>query len=142
MATIHKEVLIDAPPDHVWHAVRDIGAVHTRLVRQFVVDTRLDGDSRLVTFADGTVVRERIVDVDDRARRMAYAVVEWRATHHNASMQVSAVGDTRSRLVWIADLLPDDLAALVDGMMEQGCAAMKQTLESSFRDTGHPVARQ
>ena len=130
MASIHKEILIDAPPDHIWDAVRDIGAIHTRLARQFVLDTRIDGDSRLVTFADGTVVRELIVDVDDSARRIAYAV-EWQATHHHASIQVFADGNMRSRLVWIADLLPNDLADLVDGMMEKGCAAMKQTLESS-----------
>lgn len=133
MASIYKELRIDAPADHVWDAVRDIGAVHIRLARQFVVDTHVDGDSRLVTFADGTVVRERIITVDDRARRVAYAAIEWRATHHHASMQVFPVDATHSRLVWIADLLPNDLAPLVDGMMEQGGATMKQTLESSFR---------
>lgn len=130
MASIHKEVLIDAPPEHVWDAIRDVGAIHTRLARRFVLDTRLDGDDRLVTFAGGTVVRERIVDIDDRARRIAYSVVEWRATHHHASIQVFPDGDRRSRIVWITDLLPADLAEIVDGMMEQGCAAMKQTLES------------
>jgi hypothetical protein len=130
MASIHREVLIDALPEHIWDAIRDVGAIHTRLARQFVVDTRMDGDSRLVTFAEGTVVRERIVDIDDSARRIAYSVVEWRATHHSASIQVFAAGDRRSRLVWITDLLPNDLAEFVAGMMEQGCEAMKRTLES------------
>ena len=129
MASIHKELTINAPPERIWDAVRDVGAIHTRLARQFVLDTRIDGDSRLVTFAGGTVVRERIVDVDDRARRLAYSVVEWRATHHNASIQVFPDGDGRSRIVWIADLLPNELADQMSGMMEQGCAAMKRTLE-------------
>jgi len=133
MASIHKEIVIDAPPELIWDAVRDVGAVHKRLARQFVTDTRLEGDSRLVTFADGTVVRELIVDVDDQARRVAYAVVEWRARHHHASMQVLADGNRRSRLVWITDVLPDELATFIDGMMEQGCAAMKATLESPVR---------
>ena len=131
MASIRKEILIDAPPGTIWDAVRDVGAIHTRLAQQFVLDTRLEGDSRLVTFAGGAVVRERIVDVDDRARRLAYSVVEWRATHHNASIQVFPAGDRRSRIVWIADLLPDELADLVGGLMEQGCAAMKRTLETA-----------
>jgi len=130
MASIHKEIVIDAPPEHVWDAIRDVGAIHARLAKGFVLDTRLEGDSRLVTFAGGAVVRERIVDVDDRARRLAYSVVEWRTTHHNASLQVLAEGKG-SRVVWIADLLPDDLADLVGGLMEQGCAAMKRTLEES-----------
>ena len=131
MASIHKEIVIDAPPEHVWSAIRDVGAIHSRLAEGFVVDTRLDGDARLVTFANGVTVRERIVDIDDRAWRLAYAVVEWQATHHNASMQVFADGAARSRIVWTADLLPDSLAELVGGLMEQGSGAIVRTLERS-----------
>jgi carbon monoxide dehydrogenase subunit G len=131
MASIHKEVIIDAPAGHIWDAIRDVGAIHTRLARGFVTDTRLEGDARDVTFTNGAVVRERIVDLDDRARRIAYAAVGGRFTHHSASIQVFPDGDSRSRVVWIADLLPHDLAELVGGMMEQGCAAMKRTLEES-----------
>ena len=130
MASIHKELEINAPAEDVWDAVRDVGAVHTRLARQFVIDTQLDGDSRLVTFANGEVVRERIVTMDDLARRLVYAVVDWRTTHHNASFQV-VPGDTGCRLVWITDLLPDSLAALVNGFVEQGCVAIRQTLETA-----------
>ena len=131
MASIRKELIVDAPADHVWAALRDIGQVHTRLAREFVIDTRLDGDSRLVTFANGEVVRERIVDIDDRARRLAYAAVDWRTTHHNASFQVTPDGDGRSRLTWVTDLLPDALADLVGGFVDQGCVAIKRTLETS-----------
>jgi carbon monoxide dehydrogenase subunit G len=131
MASIHKEVLIDAPADRIWDALRDVGAIHTRLARGFVTDTRLEGDTRDVTFSNGAVVRERIVDLDDRVRRIAYAAVGGRFTHHSASIQVFPDGDSRSRVVWIADLLPNDVAALIGGMMEQGCAAMKRTLEQS-----------
>ena len=130
MASIRKEIVLNATPEHVWAALRDVGAVHTRLAREFVTDTRLDGDSRLVTFANGEVVRERIVDIDDEARRLAYAAVDWRTLHHNASFQVVPDGEGRCRLVWITDLLPDSLAALVGGFVEQGCAAIRQTLET------------
>ncbi len=132
MASIHKEIAVDAPADHVWAAFRDIGGVHIRLARDFVVDTRLEGDSRLVTFANGAVVRERIIDVDDGSRRLAYSAVGWRATHHHASFQVFAEGAERSRIVWVADLLPDHLADVVDAMMEQGSTAIKRTLERTM----------
>jgi len=130
MASIRKDLMVDAPTEDVWDAIRDVGAVHTRLARQFVQDTRLEHDTRVVTFANGEVVRERIVDIDDQARRLAYSVVEWRTTHHNASFQVVPDGDGRCRLVWITDLLPHSLAELVGGFMEQGCAAIKATLEA------------
>jgi uncharacterized protein YndB with AHSA1/START domain len=131
MASIHKEVVVDAPPEAVWEAVRDIGAIHERLARGFVVDTRLEGDSRLVTFDGGFVARERIVDVDDGSRRLAYSVIEGRPTHHNASIQVFPEAEGLSRIVWIADVLPNEIAGVIGGMMEKGCAAMKQTLEQS-----------
>src|SRR5471030_2494595 len=88
MAYIHRETVVEAHADRAWDALRDVGAIHTRLAREFVVDTRLDGDSRLVTFAGGLVARERIIDVDDRARRLAYAIVEGRPAYHHASIQV------------------------------------------------------
>ena len=137
MASIRKDLIINASAEHVWAAVRDIGAIHTRLAQQFVIDTKLAGDSRLVTFANGEVVRERIVDIDDRARRLAYAVVEWRTTHHNASFEVVPEGDGRCRLIWVTDLLPDSLAELVGGFVGQGCVAIKQTLEISAREGEH-----
>ncbi len=128
MASIHKEIVVDAAPEAVWDAVRDVGAIHTRLAREFVLDTRLEGDTRLVTFAGGVVVRERIVDVDNGRRRLAYSVVEGQPTHHNASIQVFPEPGGRSRIVWITDLLPNEIAEFIGGMMDKGCTAMKATL--------------
>jgi hypothetical protein len=95
----------------------------------FVTDCRLEGDARIVTFANGLVARELIVDVDDAARRLVWSVVQGRPTHH----KVFAEAGGRSRLVWIADLLPNDLAGAIGGMMEQGMRSMKQTLEATTR---------
>ena len=130
MASIRKEIVIEASPKHVWDAVRDVGAVHERLAPGFVVDTRLEAGARVVTFANGLVARELIVDVDDEARRLAWAVVgSPRLTHHNASMQVFDDGDRGSRVVWIADLLPNEIAGTIAAMIEEGLGAMKKTLE-------------
>jgi carbon monoxide dehydrogenase subunit G len=130
MASIRQEILIEAPAESVWGAVRDVGAVHARLAPGFVVDTRLEEGARIVTFSNGLVARELIVDVDDAARRLCWAVVgSKRLTHHNASLQVFADGEGRSRVVWIADLLPDAVAGDIRAMIEQGMVVMKKTLE-------------
>ena len=115
----------------VWAAVRDVGALHTRLVPGFVVDCRLDGDARIVTFANGVVARELIVDINEHDRRLVWAAVGGRLSHHNASVQVFAEGAEASRLVWIADLLPNELAANIEQMIEHGIGAMKKTLDRS-----------
>jgi carbon monoxide dehydrogenase subunit G len=130
MASIRKEIVIDAPADKIWDVVRDVGAVHRRMAPGFVVDTRLEEGARVVTFANGLIARELIVDVDDAARRLVWAVVgSPRLTHHNASMQVFADGEHRSRVVWIADVLPNEVAGHIAGMMDGGLATMKKTLE-------------
>jgi uncharacterized protein YndB with AHSA1/START domain len=138
MACIRKEVLIDASPEDVWAAVRDWGALHERLVPGFAVDTRLDGEDRIVTFGNGTVLRERLVDLDDESRRLAWAVVDGPYTHHNASAQVFAEGENGARFVWTADLLPNELAAGTGEAMEQGTNVVKQTLEAQAARTGRP----
>src|SRR5262245_27881337 len=125
MASIHREITIDARPEAVWDALRDIGALHTRLVPGFVTDVKLEEGARVVTFGNGTVARELIVDCDERARRLAWSAIGGPLTHHNASAQVFADGERRSRFVWIADLLPHELAPAIAGMMDQGLAVMK-----------------
>ena len=67
MASIRKHIQIEAPPDKVWDALRDVGALHTRLVPGFVTDTRMEENARVVTFGNGMVAREEIVSVDDGA---------------------------------------------------------------------------
>jgi len=131
MASIRKERLIDASPDDVWAALRDWGALHERLVPGFVADARLDGDDRIVTFFNGAVVRELLVDLDDEARRLAWSVVDGPYTHHNGSAQVYSDREGRTRFVWIADLLPNELAERTDELMEQGIDTVKKTLEST-----------
>jgi carbon monoxide dehydrogenase subunit G len=128
MASIRKELVVDAPAEQVWDAVRDVGAIHRRLVPGFVTDCRLDGDARVVTFGNGVTVRELIVDLDDAARRLVWSARGGRLSHHNASLQVFEEGG-RTRLIWIADLLPNEMAPAIAGMIEQGLAAMKRTLE-------------
>ncbi|MCA0317238.1 MAG: SRPBCC family protein [Proteobacteria bacterium] len=134
MASIRKEVVIEAPPAEVWSAVRDYGQVHTRLCPGVVVDTRMEsGELRVVTFASGLVLRELIVDVDDQARRFVWSAIGGRAKHHNGAMQVLDEGPRASRLVWVADILPHNLGPVVAAIMEEGLAVTKAHLEAKAR---------
>ena len=128
MASIHKDILIDASAADVWDAVRDFGALHTRLAPGFVLDTKLDGDARIVTFSNGTVARELMVDCDDDRRRLAYAVRSERLTQHSASIQIIAEGDDRCRMIWITDVLPHEIAPYISAQMDQGALAVQAAL--------------
>lgn len=130
MASIHRDIVIHAPADQVWSALQDVGALHTRLVPGFVTDCRLEEGARVVTFGNGIVARELILDVDADRRRVAWSATGGRLTHHNASAQVVAEGDARCRVLWIADLLPHAMAPAIAGMIEAGLAAMKDAQEA------------
>jgi hypothetical protein len=86
MASIRREFFIEAPVTAVWDAVRDVGALHTRLVPGFVTGCKLKRGAR---------------------------------------------GDERTRAVWTADLLPDDMEKPIAAMIHQGGAAMKKALDRS-----------
>ena len=131
MATIHKEIKIERSKEFVWDAIRDVGAIHKRLVPGFVSDCKLEGDWRIVTFGNGMIVRELIVDVDDNTCRHAWSARGEPLTHHNASVQVFSDGQDKCRVVWIADLMPNEVAGAIGEMIHQALQTMKQTLESS-----------
>ena len=131
MATIEKAIEIARDRAFVWDAVRDVGSIHKRLVPGFVLDCRLEGDSRIITFANGMVMREVIVTVNDETCRHVWSARGAPLTHHNASLQVFADGAGKCRVVWIADLLPDEVCDTVENMILQGLAVMKQTLEGN-----------
>ena len=129
MASIHRDIPIDTRAEDAWAAVRDFGAVHRRLAPGFVLDARLDDDARIVSFANGSTARELLVDCDDSRRRLVYAVASERVKHYNASVQVIADGEARARLIWIVDLLPNEIAPYIAGQMDQAALAMQKALD-------------
>ena len=139
MATIRRELALNAPPTQVWDVIRDVGAIHRRLAPGFVTDTRLEEGARVVTFANGVVARELIVSVEEEVRRLVWSVVGGRATHHNSSFQVFPGTRGGTRLVWITDVLPDAVAAPFATMIEEGCKAIQATLGSGSTAAGDPA---
>jgi hypothetical protein len=130
MATNRREVALASPADKVWGAVRDFGQVHTRVAPGFLTDLKMDQGDRIVTFFNGSVARERLVTLDDAERRLVYSIVEGRAAHYSAALQVFADGPAASRLVWTIDFLPDEIAPGLAGMVDHALPFLKKALEA------------
>ncbi|MDR0183956.1 SRPBCC family protein [Lysobacter arvi] len=131
MASIQRDIDVDVPLRDAWDALRDVGRIHQRLVPGFVADCRMEGRVRVVTFGNGSVLREPILDIDDARHRVAWAAVGGPFEHYNASVQAFDLGGDRTRIRWIADLLPDEAASTVDGRIAEGLSVMKRTLEGT-----------
>jgi len=132
MASIHSDVLVNVGAEQAWAALREVGNV-ARLFADVLVDARLDGDLRTVTFANGSIVRERIIDIDEARRRVAYAVLDEPFAHHNASMQILPEAPSTCRFVWISDFLPGSVAGGVAPLIEAGSQAFKRNVEEQSR---------
>jgi carbon monoxide dehydrogenase subunit G len=131
MATIRKDIPLKVPAAQVWDVIRDVGAIHTRLAPGFVLNTRMEEGARVVTFANGHVARELIVTVDEETKRLVYSVVGGTATHHNASFQVIPTADNQTSLVWITDVLPDNVVAPLSAMIDAGSTVIQRTLNET-----------
>jgi carbon monoxide dehydrogenase subunit G len=128
MASINLEKTLAVSPDAAWAVLSRTDRAHEAFP-DVLASCQQQGDLRTVTFANGAVVKERIVDVDPARRRIAYGVVEGRFTHHSAAMQIVEDGEGRSRFIWTADFLPAEAAAMVGPLMEQGAEAFARTVE-------------
>ena len=130
MASIYKELLLETTADTAWAALRQPGEARA-LFAPVLVDSHMQGDVRTVRFADGSVVEERIITIDDDRKRIVYAAEKGTPmTHHHASMQLIPEGGGRCRFVWITDLLPDSVAASISPLIDGGSQALKANLES------------
>lgn len=134
MTSVQREIIIEADAADVWAVVGDFVDGPLRMAPGFVTDSRLDEpEVRVVTFANGSVLRERLIALDNEVRRLVFSVIggTMQPTHDNASMQVFSEGGSRSRFVWIHDVRPDDLAFPMGAGMDRGLTIFKETLESS-----------
>jgi hypothetical protein len=122
MASLYREAVLAVPADAAWAALRDAGAVD-RLFPGVLVAARLDGDLRIVTFADEQEVRERILGLDETRCRIAYAVLR-EGLLHAAAMRVTPDGPDRCRFLWTTDVWPDAAAARIGALMDAGIAAL------------------
>jgi hypothetical protein len=130
VASMQYELTLDVDADKAWAALRQVGLAH-KLFAGTLIDGRLDGDVRTVSFAGGLVTREQIIDVSEDRRRVAYSVIEGTPmTHHNASMQIVAIDEGRCRFIWIADFLPDAFGGTMAPLVKEGAQALKANLES------------
>jgi hypothetical protein len=126
MATIYREVDLDAHADEAWRRLADVGAVDKLI--DYLGPVTVDGDRRSCSLGDQGELNELIVTVDHDRRRLAYSIREspLKFTHHSASWQVTPEGD-KSRLVWITDVKPDSAAAL-EALIDQTADSIQRNL--------------
>jgi uncharacterized protein YndB with AHSA1/START domain len=127
MASIIMETLVGATAASVWEALSNVGEAH-RIFSGVLSDCRLEGENvRIATFANGNVIRERIISAEDEHMRVAYTVTGGNFEHHNASMQIIPQDGDTCRFVWVCDVLPNAAADRIRPLMSAGMVALKRS---------------
>lgn len=121
--TVEKPLAVSA--DRAWALLRDTSAAH-KAFPGVLTGCSQEGDVRTATFAAGMSVQERIVDLDDARRRVAYTIVGRGFDHHNASMQILDDGEGKSRFLWTTDFIGD--SPMMRPLMEQGAEAFARAV--------------
>ena len=124
MASIHQNIHVDADADDAWDAVRDFGAVHERVARGFVTDTRARRRR------PHRHVRQRRRGPRAPRRRSTTtaggsSTPSSRARSASPTTRRQRRGDRRRRrrragCVWTTDVLPDTVAPTIGSMMDAG----------------------
>jgi carbon monoxide dehydrogenase subunit G len=127
MATIYRELDLDADADEAWRRMADVKAVNKLI--DFLGAVTIDGDRRSCALGEQGELNELIVTVDNDRRRLVYSIREspFNFAHHSASWQVTPDGD-RSRLVWITDLKPDSVAPEFEKVIDQAADSIQRNL--------------
>jgi len=129
MASIHIESAVGVSADMAWQELKRIGDAD-KLFAPVLTGAEMHGDIRTARFGNGLVVHERVIDVDDARRRVAYSALDSPVlTYHHASMQIIEEAPDRCRFVWTTDFLPAEAANDLRGLIEAGTAALKTNLE-------------
>jgi Polyketide cyclase / dehydrase and lipid transport len=132
MASIYRDLDVDVSAERAWGELRRVGEPD-KLFAPVLIGAQLNGDTRTVRFANGMIAQERILDVDDNRRRVAYTVLDGPGmTFHHASMQIVDAGPDRCRFVWITDFLPQEIGDSIMPLIEQGASALKSNLERRY----------
>ncbi|WP_296650071.1 SRPBCC family protein [Paraburkholderia sp.] len=127
MTSLFRELELETDAAHAWRALRDPGnAAHA--FAGVLTNCTFDGDTRTVTFANGAVIQERIVTIDETRMRIAYAVLSDQFEHHHASMQIVPDGPGHCRFLWQSDFLPEARREMVEPLVDAGCAAFARNV--------------
>ena len=132
MTEVRQQGELGAGVDEVWKVVGDFGG----FIEVMGMPAELEGEGigqtrRIMMGAEATV--ERLEERDEAAKRLVYSIVvgPLPVTDYRSTMQLSAIGDGRTRLDWSSTFEPgeglseNDAVRIVAGIYQGGIAVLQ-----------------
>ena len=135
MPMVEFSAVLDSDAGHAWGVLKKFGEIHKwhpSIVESSIEDNQPDGlvgCIRKLTLADGAIVRERLLSVDDRNLTLSYRFEEAPLPLDNyvATVKLAALtGQSKTFINWSASFDLQDLNTaehyqeLIRGLIEDG----------------------
>lgn len=150
MPHVFASTVIPAPVDQIWGFVRDFARIdvwHPDVTKVSIDGTDPGpqvGQERTITLRDGSVMRERLLALDDAQRSYTYSLIEspLPISAHSSTVALSPVTtDDATFVSWSADFVVEGSVppGLTDGVRDQvmivGFDGMRARAAASSRRT-------
>jgi hypothetical protein len=132
MAEVHEEGELGASVDEVWKLISDFGGFIEAM--GLPVDLEGEGIGQTRTIKMGAVPTiEKLEERDDANKRLVYSIIQAALPVENylATMQLSAAGDGRTKIVWTSkfdiagDTSPEDAVNIMSGIYKAGIGGLQ-----------------
>lgn len=127
-ASERRTVRINQPPEKVWAVVGDAARLHEWWPG--VISSDLDGDTRTVVTGSGITLPEQVITRDDLQRRFQYRVQSPIIHDHLGTIDVLALGDDTTLVVYSTDADPATMALVIAGASGNALRYLRDRMEA------------
>lgn len=128
MGSVRRQITIHRPPEEVWARVGDAAGLHTWFPG--LAECTVDGTSRIVTTVWGLPLPEEIVTLDHLQRRFQYRLLAPMISEHLGTIDVIALEDGNTLVVYSTDCRPDPVALVIGGATGNALVELRRQLET------------
>ena len=128
-ASVRRAVRIRRSADEVWAVIGDPARIQDWFPG--IVDSTVDGDTRVITTGSGIPMPEQILTNDAIARRFQYRITAPIVKEHLSTLDVHDLGDGTSLAVYAADADPSTMALIIAGAAGNALEHVRDRLEAT-----------
>ena len=128
MKSIEERFVLEAPINEVWNILSDISRCDWLPTVNHV---EIEGDCRVFEMEGMGKIKEKIIEINHQNKSLKYSAIETRTPIdlHLACMQLNAISDSSTELVWRTEIEPEIFAEAIRQGMLVSAEGLKKVLD-------------
>ena len=127
MKSIEERFVLQAPINEAWNILADVSRCDWLPTVNHV---EVEGDCRVFEMEGMGKIKEKIIEINHENKTLKYSAIETRTPidHHLACMQLNAIDDTSTELLWSTEIEPEIFAEAIRQGMLVSAEGLKKVL--------------